>query len=55
MDEERKLKIIKNQDGHGTICYKISLPTRWIKCMGLDVQDYATVEFKDNSIIIKNI
>jgi len=51
--EERILKIIKNKDGHGTMCYKIALPSKWIKALGLDTSDYATLTFKNNSIIIK--
>lgn len=54
MEEIRNLKIIRNKDGHGTIGYKITLPSKWIKSMGLDTQDYATLIFKDNSIILKN-
>lgn len=54
MEEIRDLKIIKNKDGHGTMGYKIALPSKWIKSMGLDKSDYATLIFKGNSIIIKN-
>ena len=54
MEETRKLKIIKNKDGHGTMGYKIALPSKWIEIMGLDKTDYATLIFKDNSITIKN-
>lgn len=50
----RNLKIIKNKDGHGTMGYKIALPSTWIKSMGLDESNYATLIFKDNSILIKN-
>lgn len=52
--EIRNLKIIKNKDGHGTMGYKIALPSKWIKNIGLDESDYATLIFKDNSILIKN-
>lgn len=54
--EKRELKIIKNKDGHGTMGYKITLPSKWVKCMGLDSnkEDYAIVIFENNSIIIKN-
>lgn len=56
MEEKRELKIIKNKDGHGTMGYKIALPSKWVKQLGLDTgaDNYATVILKDNSIIIKN-
>ena len=52
--EKRELRIIKNKDGHGTMCYKIALPAKWIKSMGLDTTDYATLIFNKNIILIKN-
>ena len=54
MEEIRNLKIIKNKDGHGTMGYKIALPSKWIKSMDLDKTNYATLIFKNNSIVIKN-
>ena len=50
--EYRELKLIKNKDGHGTINYKICLPTKWVK--NLKLQDKVIVYTKNNSIIIKN-
>lgn len=52
--EKRELKLIKNKDGHGTINYKICLPTKWVKFLKLDKEEKVTVLLKDNSIIIKN-
>lgn len=52
--EKRKLKIIRNKDGHGTMNYKVSLPAKWIKQMNLDKQEYATLIYSNNNIVIKN-
>lgn len=54
MEETRKLKIIKNKDGHGTMGYKIALPSKWISKMDLDNKEYAILEFNGKEIIIKN-
>ena len=54
--EVRELKLIKNKDGHGTINYKICLPTKWIKDMGLTEEAVkATVIYntEKKQIIIK--
>lgn len=52
--EQRKLKIIRNKDGHGTMGYKIALPSKWISEMDLDNKEYAILEFNGKEIIIKN-
>lgn len=52
--EYRELKLIKNKDGHGTINYKICLPTKWIKNLNLEKEEKVIVCTKNNSIIIKN-
>lgn len=52
--EYRELKLIKNKDGHGTINYKICLPTKWIKNLNLEKEEKVIVYTKNNSIIIKN-
>ena len=52
--EYRELKLIKNKDGHGTINYKICLPTKWIKNLNLEKEEKVIVYIKNNSIIIKN-
>lgn len=52
--EYRELKLIKNKDGHGTINYKICLPTKWIKSLNLEKEEKVIVYTKNNSIIIKN-
>ena len=54
MKETRKLKIIRNKDGHGTRGYKIALPSKWISKMDLDNKEYAILEFNGKEIIIKN-
>ena len=51
--EIRELKLIKNQDGHGTINYKICLPTKWVKALELDKGEKVVVYTKNNSIIIQ--
>lgn len=52
--EYRELRLIKNKDGHGTINYKICLPTKWIKNLNLEKEEKVIVYTKNNSIIIKN-
>lgn len=37
--EERKLKIIFNKSGDGYISGKLSIPTTWLKDMGLTPED----------------
>ncbi len=49
----RELKLIKNKDGHGTINYKICLPTKWVNFLGLDKEEKVAICLDDNSIIIK--
>ena len=51
--EERKLKINKNKGGSGSISFRISLPTSWIKAMELDDDNQAIVTFDGQQIIIK--
>lgn len=52
--EVRELKLIKNKDGHGTINYKICLPTKWVKFLELEKEEKVVVYMQDNAIIIKN-
>lgn len=52
--EVRELKLIKNKDGHGTINYKICLPTKWIKYLKLEKEEKIIVYYKNNSIIIQS-
>lgn len=52
--EIRELKLIKNKDGHGTMNYKICLPTKWVKFLELEKDEKVVVCMKDNAIIIKN-
>lgn len=52
--ERRKINVSMNKDGHGTVGYRISLPTQWIKKMGFTEDDLSSLaEFNDNTIIIK--
>ena len=51
--EERKLKINKNKGGSGSISFRISLPTSWIKAMELDVNPQAIVTFDGEKIVIE--
>ena len=51
--EQRSLKINKNKGGSGSISFRISLPTSWIKAMELDVNQQAIVTFDGEQIIIK--
>lgn len=52
--EIRELKLIKNKDGHGTVNYKICLPTKWIKLLELEKEEKVIVYCKNNSIIIQS-
>ena len=52
--EVRELKLIKNKDGHGTINYKVCLPTKWIKYLELEKEEKIIVYINDNIIIIKS-
>ena len=54
--EERKLKIMYNNDGKGRYTNKISLPKTWIEKMGVTIEDReVTVLFDEEKkeIIIK--
>lgn len=50
--ETRILKIIKTKSGSGSDSFKISLPTPWIRSLGLDKGEMAKVEFDDKKIVI---
>ena len=52
--EARELKLIKNKDGHGTINYKICLPTKWINFLGLEKEEKVVVYLDNNNIVIKS-
>lgn len=52
--EVRELKLIKNKDGHGTINYKICLPTKWINSLGLEKEEKVIVYLDNNNIVIKS-
>ena len=54
--EKRKVKIIKTKSG-GTACgraesFRLSLPTAWVKAMGLDLSS-AELIFDGEKIVIK--
>lgn len=54
--EERKLNIIFNKSGSGSINTKVSLPITWIKQMGITEQDRQVVAMYDEKrqeIVIK--
>lgn len=51
--EERKLKINRTKGGSGSVSFRISLPTSWIKAMDLDVNTQAIVTFDGEKIIIE--
>ena len=51
--EQRSLKINKRRGGSGSISFRISLPTSWIKAMGLDVNPQAIVTFDGDKIVIE--
>ena len=43
--EQRNLKINKTRGGSGSISFRISLPTSWIRSMELDDDNQAIVTF----------
>ena len=51
--EQRNLKINKTRGGSGSVSFRISLPTSWIKAMELDNDNQAIVTFDGEQIIIK--
>ena len=51
--EQRQLKINKTKGGSGSISFRISLPTSWIKAMELDVNPQAIVTFDGERIVIE--
>ena len=51
MKELRKINLITNLDGHGSLNYKISLPKKWIDELGFTKEDrQAIVEFDYNKM-----
>lgn len=51
--EQRHLKINKTRGGSGSINFRISLPTSWIKTMELDNDNQAIVTFDGERIVIE--
>lgn len=51
--EQRSLKINKTRGGSGSISFRISLPTSWIKAMALDVNPQSIVTFDGDKIVIE--
>lgn len=51
--EQRPLKVIASQSGSGSVSFRISLPTSWIKAMELDNDNQAIVTFDGDKIIIE--
>ena len=51
--EQRNLKINKTRGGSGSVSFRISLPTSWIKAMELDNDNQAIVTFDGEQIIIE--
>lgn len=57
--EKRRVKVIKSRAG-GTaegvaVSYKLSLPTLWVKAMGLDDEPECEISFEGDKIVIKKI
>lgn len=56
MKEFRKINLITNLDGHGSLNYKISLPKKWIDELGFTKEErQAIVEFDGNKIVIRKV
>lgn len=52
--EVRNLRLIKNKDGHGTVNYKICLPTKWVNFLELYKENEVVVYLENNNIVIKS-
>ena len=46
--EVRNLRLIKNKDGHGTVNYKICLPTKWVNFLELYKENEVVVYLENN-------
>lgn len=54
MKEIRNSNLILGKDGHGSLTTKISLPTKWIKELGFNLEDkQAIIEISNNKIVIR--
>jgi hypothetical protein len=54
--EERKLKIIFGKSGSGSYTSRLTIPTSWIKEMGLTQEEReVTAKYEDGKIIIEKI
>ena len=51
--EQRPLKINKTRGGSGSISFRISLPTSWIRSMELDDDNQAIVTFDGDKIVVE--
>ena len=52
--ERRKINLSTNKDGHGTVGFRVALPTSWVKQLGFSTEDKkAVIELDENKIIIK--
>ena len=51
--EQRTLKVIAGKSGSGSVSFRISLPTSWIKAMELDINPQTIVTFDGEKIVIK--
>lgn len=56
MQEFRKMNIITNFDGHGTLNYKMSIPKKWADELGFSEKDrQAIIEIDNNKIVIRKV
>lgn len=53
MSEKRNAKMTVNKAGSGSTTFRVTLPQKWVRGMGLneEIRDL-TIEHKDNAIII---
>lgn len=52
--EKRKAKLVLNKSGNGSSTFRATLPTKWIRQMGLDEENRdVEIKFKDDKIIIR--
>lgn len=56
MKEIRRMNIITNLDGHGTLNYKMSIPKKWADDLGFSEKNkQAIIEIDNDKIIIRKV
>ena len=53
--ETRELKVSFGKSGNGGVVNRITIPTRWVKKMGIEKGDYILAHFDGEKITIERI